>query len=209
MLPPVDVVRGSASEKSVLCWEAGYNDTILRGKEHLNAMTRYVRDNPHRLWEKRQCPEFFTLHRNLKIGGTTFMTMGNRHLLDYPLKVQVQCSRHATHEEIEALARKILLMAASGHVVVSPAISRGEKLVMRRVFDAGFRTIIVVGKSLSPLEKPQGRQFEACVEGRLLLVALCDNSTSEKKLTRRQCLSLNALAQAITTRPAASPMGNA
>ena len=200
----VGVVRGSASEISVLRWEEGYHDTILRNKGQLDAMTHYVHDNPRRLWEKRKNPEFFTLRRNLKIGDTTVMTMGNQHLLDYPLKVQVQCSRHAAHEEIEALARKTLLMAAGGYVVVSPAISRGEKLVMKRVFDAGFRTIILLAKTLSPMEKPQGRQFDACVEGRLLLVALCDNDTNGKKLTRRQCLSLNTLAEAITTRLTAS-----
>lgn len=205
----VGVVRGSASETSDLRWEAGYNDTILRHKGHLEAMLSYVRDNPRRLWEKRQNPQFFTLCHNLKIGGTTVMTMGNRHLLDYPLKVQVQCSRHATAAEVEALARKILMMASKGYVVVSPSISRGEKFVMKKVFEAGFRTIVLVARSLSPMDKPQGRQFDACMEGRLLLVALSDEVTNAKRITRQQCLSLNALAEAISARPApSSPQGN-
>lgn len=47
----------------------GYNDSILRGREQLQHMIAYVRDNPRRLLLKRQCSPYFTIHRNIDIAG--------------------------------------------------------------------------------------------------------------------------------------------
>ncbi len=50
---------------------------------------------------KREHPDFFRVQRGLKIGGQTFSAIGNRFLLSRPWKIQVQCSRRMTDQQIE------------------------------------------------------------------------------------------------------------
>lgn len=48
-------------------WAEGFQDTILFHEGQLDAMFRYLRDNPRRLAVKRLCPELFKVRRNLKL----------------------------------------------------------------------------------------------------------------------------------------------
>lgn len=81
-------------------WADGFQDTILSREGQLDAMFRYLHDNPRRLATKRLCPDLFKVRRNLKLplqaqDGFTglFSAIGNHFLLDAPVKLQVQCSR--------------------------------------------------------------------------------------------------------------------
>ncbi len=181
---------------SLPLWEKSYHDRILRGKGQLQNMVNYVHDNPRRLWIKRQHPDFFTSHSELMIAGTAATTIGNQFLLNFPLKVQVQCSRKLTEEQIEDKWKEILDLAEQGYVIVTPGISQGEKTIMNRAIDASFPIIIPTRKSYSSKEKPPGRLFDACAQGKLLLVSpqLKDN---ENNLTQAQCRELNDLARTI------------
>ena len=174
-------------------WEAGYNDKILKGENQLNLWKSYLRDNPRRLWEKRNHPELFTARQGMDFGGTTVTVMGNRFLLDYPEKVQVQCSRHLSPDEIKSKSERLLALAREGAVLVSPCISPGEKEIMKRAFDEGLPQIILLENGFAPIEKPSGRQFDACAQGRLLLVAPWPHHNDRRVITREQCLQLNEL----------------
>ena len=134
-------------------WEEGYNDRILLGKGQLNAMFRYLEDNPRRLWTKRNHPEFFKAQQEVMIGDQSVTVMGNRFLLDSPNKVAVKCSRKITDEELEHTMTRCLMMAQRGAVLVSPRISPGEKAVMDMVQEAGY------SKTVS---RPCGNQAERC-----------------------------------------------
>ena len=178
-------------------WEEGYNDRILQGKSQLNAMFRYLQDNPRRLWIKRNNPEFFKTQQDITIGDHSVTVMGNRFLLDSPNKVAVKCSRKMTKQEIEHTVTRCLMMAQRGAVLVSPRISPGEKAVMDMVQAAGFPFIQLLENGFSPMWKPGGEMFEACASGQVLFIAPWAYHTDRHTITRDQCNHLNDLAALI------------
>ena len=192
-----DAVRSIAPEGETL-WEEGYNDRILRGIGQLDRWIQYLTDNPRRLWVKRKHADLFLQQSGIVIGSTPVMAMGNRFLLDYPDKVAVRCSRRLSEAEIENECQHFLAMASDGAVLVSPCISPGEKVIMGTAFEAGYPIILLLENGFSPYQKPGGRQFEACSEGRLLLIAPWPHHDDYRKITKKQCEELNALARQIS-----------
>ena len=188
----------SIDSQVVPLWEEGYNDRILRGAGQLDRWIKYLTDNPRRLWMKRNHAELFLQRSGIVIRTTSVTAMGNHFLLDYPDKVAVKCSRRLSEQEIDAECQRYLAMASQGAVLVSPCISHGEKEVMGMAFEAGFPIIILLENGFSPYQKPSGRQFEACSEGRLLLIAPWPHHDEYRKITRIQCDALNALARSIS-----------
>ena len=185
------------SRSTLQLWETGFNDRILHGKGQLDRWINYLMDNPRRLWIKRYHRDWFTAKRGTTIGTTAVTTMGNEFLLDWPMKVQVQCSRRLSNQEISEFGDRIMEQAANGAVAVSPCISPGEKVVMKRLFEAGYPQIILLENGFSPIDKPQGRQFDACAEGRILLIAPWEHHNERRLISRAQCLALNNLAAEI------------
>ena len=180
-------------------WEEGYNDRILQGRGQLNAMFRYLQDNPRRLWIKRNHPEFFKTQQDIIIGGQSVSVMGNRFLLDSPNKVVVKWSRKMTDDEIGHATKRFLMMAQRGAVLVSPRISPGEKAVMDMIQEAGFPFIQLLENGFSPMWKPGGEMFNACANGQVLLVAPWPYHSDRNTITRDQCNRLNDLAALICT----------
>ena len=178
-------------------WEEGYNDRILQSKGQLNTMFRYLKDNPRRLWIKRNHPDFFRTQQEVKIGDQIVAVMGNRFLLDNPNKVAAKCHRNMTAAEKERTIMRFLMMAQRGAVLVSPRISQGEKDVMDMIQAAGFPFIQLLENGFSPMWKPGGEMFDACASGQVLLVAPWPYHTDRHAITRDQCLFLNDLAALI------------
>lgn len=189
---------GDIEKPSTSLWEEGYNDRILHDNGQLNRWFNYLIDNPLRLWTKRNVPELFIKNTDIIIGTTPVTTMGNRFLLEYPEKKNVKISRSLSKDEIESECRRYLNMACRGAVLVSPCISPGEKEVMRRAFDAGYPTIVLIENGFAPMQKPNGRQFDACSQGRLLLIAPWPHHNDKRRITREQCNFLNDLARHIS-----------
>ena len=179
-------------------WEEGYNDRILHGAGQLKRWYHYLDNNPIRLWTKRNVPSYFTAHKSITIGNTSVTTMGNRFLLNYPEKVNVRCSRSLSQDDIKAECQRYLSLASRGAVLVSPCISPGEKEVMSYAFEAGFPLIILIENGFAPMQKPAGRQFDACAQGRLLIVAPWPHHNDRRRITREQCNFLNHLASLIS-----------
>ena len=180
-------------------WEMGYHDRILRDKHQLVRMVRYLHDNPYRLWTKRHNPELFSVHHDIVIGEHKVAIAGNRFLLDFPFKVAVKCSRSLSEDDINREIARYLLLARDGAILVSPCISPGEKAVMRVAFEAGVKEIVPLENGFSEMWKPGGAQFDACSEGRLLLVAPWPHHNDRRLITRAQCNKLNELAREIAT----------
>ena len=172
----------------------GYNDLILRSYEELPVWQNYLRDNPRRLMMKRLRPEWLRPFFGLRIGSQVYSGIGNRELLTACKRTAVRVSRRLTDSEIEAEVVRYLTMAKEGTVLVSPAISPGEKRVMRTVFDAGLPTIVILENGFTPLSKPQGEQFYACAKGQLLMLSPWDHHNEKKKLTAEQCQQMNLMA---------------
>ena len=170
-------------------WEympAGYHERILHCDGQLDRMIRYVKDNPRRLWLKRHNPYLFRLRNDLlwvftDVDGNSrtwkFRALGNMFLLDFPQKQHIQCSRSVTAKELELKYQMWLSNALHGMVSITSAISEGEKIVVKRLRDAGMPLIVMLKDGFPPAGsiyeryfKPGGVYFDACAAGRLLLI---------------------------------------
>lgn len=180
-----------------LLWEKGYNDRILHNYSTLEKWKAYLRDNPRRLLVKRERPDLFRVQRNLEYAGITFSAIGNRFLLDRPLKVQVQCSRSTTPVALSQKIQEMLALGAQGAVFVSPCISKGEQAVMREVFAAGFPIVYLQENGFTDLAKPGGKRFDACARGQMLILAPWEHHNGRIPITRDKCLLLNEMARRI------------
>lgn len=178
-------------------WEPGYNDRLLLRQGQLQRWLAYLDDNPRRLLLKRHHPEYFTQLGTISAAGLPMAAMGNRFLLDRPVKLQVQCSRHLYPWEIEQQKQQFLQAGREGAVIVSPCISPGEREIATACMAAGVPLIVLLLKGFSPYFKPQPRYLEACAEGRLLMLAPYPFQNERLTDMRRRCLHLNDLAAAI------------
>ncbi len=178
-------------------WEDGYNDMILDREGQLQRMKAYIHDNPRRLAIKHNHPDLFQVQRNIKVGEYTFAALGNVFLLDVPYLLQVQCTRKLTMPQISATVQQFLLQAQNGAVLVSPSISPGEKAVMKAAFERGYPVIVLQENGFAPLAKPGGRRFDACAQGRLLMLAPWEHHNDRRVIKRGQCLDLNEMARVI------------
>lgn len=175
----------------------GYNDLILRSYDELSAWQNYLRDNPRRLLMKRARPEWLRPFFGLKIGQHSFSGIGNRGLLTATKRRAVRVSRRLNDDEINREVNRYLEEARQGTVLVSPAISPGEKRVMRAAFDAGLPTIVIMENGFAPLSKPHGEQFYACGQGLLLMLSPWEHHNEKRKLTAAQCTEMNLIAMEI------------
>ena len=157
-------------------FEAPYIRTLAR-KGQLDAMIRYIHDNPRRAMLRQQHPDLFILRRDSRVGAFGFTSLGNLFLLDYPDKQAVICSRSLSEQQIAAQQTAVLRQAENGCVTVTAAISQGERVIARAVREAGAPLIILlkdgfpkVGYPAEKYYKPGGVYFEACAAGQLLLL---------------------------------------
>ena len=157
--------------------KAYYHERILHAPGQLRHMIDYVKDNPRRLWLKKHTPQLFKLHRRTQAHGLLFTSLGNHFLLDWPDRQMVELSRNAPADEVEQRLGEALAAAKNGAITYTAAISKGEQLIARTLRQQGFPLVILLNdgfpKEGSPHEryfKPGGVYFEACAEGRLLLL---------------------------------------
>ncbi len=177
-----------------LLFEPGFNDKLLLREGQLQRWKHYLRDNPRRLLMKREHPDLLHPFFNLQLGSHRYNGIGNRALLAAPQRLAVRVSRRLTAEQLEAEVARYMEAARRGAVLISPAISPGEKRVMRQAFDLHLPTIVVLRNGFTPLSKPQGEQFDACAQGRLLMLSAWDHTNERITLTASDCQQLNLMA---------------
>ena len=200
-LMPVEFVavaqqHAEESRENGLLFAKGYNDQILLRDGQLERWLAYLKDNPRRLLIKRERPDLFRVQRGLTFGGLSFSAIGNRFLLERP-KLQVQCSRSITEADLQAKLSECIHAARQGAVLVSPAISKGEKIIMRTAFEEGLPLIYLQENGFTDLAKPGGMRMDACARGQLLILAPWEHHNEKKTIKRGQCLELNEMARAI------------
>ena len=175
----------------------GYNDLILRSYDELGTWLNYLHDNPRRLMLKRARPEWLRPFFQLPIGSYLFSGIGNRSLLQAPKRIAVRVSRRLSGAALDNEVQRYLDEARNGAILVSPAISPGEKRTMREAFNAGLPTIVIMENGFTPLSKPHGEQFYACAQGKLLMLSAWEHHNDKRKLTAEQCRQLNLMALSI------------
>jgi len=168
-------------------------------ERHFMAMLKYVDDNVRRAIVRRLRPQFMQrcLHVEMRVttkdgtikDGTTkdgrevvrdYAAFGNLFLLRWAKKVQVFCHRKAAdgrtpyettaeyQREREQWKKQIM---AGGTVIVTPGISRGEYLMKELCLEKGYPLIHLQKEPIGRYWKPEAKRFEACSQGRLLILA--------------------------------------
>ena len=172
----------------------GYNDLVLKNYDEFMKWKRYLAQNPYRLAMKRARPEYLRVKENVDVCGRTCSAVGNMALFSAPKKLRVRISRSIDPALLEVEKNRLLSEARGGAVLVSAAISPGEKQITRAAFDEGLPLIILLDNGLHPMQKPSGERFRACSEGRLLQLSSFPHHNERIPITRTVCETLNALA---------------
>lgn len=107
--------------------------------------------------------------------------------------------------EFEERRDELIEAAKHGAVLLSPCVSDGERQIAREALAAGLPLITMANKGFSKLQKPSGRYFDACAEGRLLMLAPAawPYQPGEKPMTRFDATAMNRLCQWIAGEGAA------
>lgn len=192
-----EAAKKKAAAKRPPLFEEGYNDRILYRAGQLEALKKYIADNPRRLAVKRQFPHLFRKYLHVRIGRQEYAAYGNIFLLRETMKAQVIVHRRDTAEEHEAHMKEWKRVVMEGGVLVSPFISPREKEVREMARECGGDMIILRENGFPDIFKPSGWEFDYCAEGRLLLLAPWPHHMERNTITRSQCLSLNDMAKEI------------
>jgi len=160
-------------------FEPGYHDRIIKRPGMLDTIKRYMSDNPLRALMRRQLPRLMERRLHLRIGAHEYAAFGALFLLKRAEKIAVFFHRRdkATGvpteltDEFRRQQELLLAEAANGVVLVSPAISKGEKAVIDRAIGEGLPVIHLQKEPIADYWKPERRRFEACARGVLLILS--------------------------------------
>ena len=195
----------SAENKTKPLFSRGFNDRILFRRGQLKTWVAYLDDNPRRLWLKWHFPDRLRKVYDFTAGtkGHRYTAVGNTFLVTYPERLQVRCHRNLTEEQIQQEVEKYLREAHRGTVLVSPFISPAEKAVFEACYQERLPMIHIVNRGLDgKFNYPSGRDLSGCSDGFLLVLApYADYSaeTAAARITRAQCLDMNAYAADLAT----------
>lgn len=192
-------------------FEEGYYDKILTKQGQLDRMLAYISDNPRRHLIRAQNPGYF--HRFwITDGNIRYEAYGNWDLLDEELIEAVKVSRSYTPEQLIEKKRLWLRTIRNDGVLVSPYIHPDEKKVRDWSIDNGGAIIQLTNQTLPARYKPSGALFDACAEGRLLIVSIPERNGAilhpdpfklqtdpfkHEKPSREHCLYMNSVAERI------------
>ena len=196
--------RAQDKEKKSL-FEPNFNDKILFHEGQLQAWYDYLHDNPRRLWLKVKYPDRLRKIYNFQAGKQEhrYTAVGNTFNITYPERVQVRCHRNLSEEEIRREVAHYLGLARGGAILVSPFISSAEKAVYEACYKEKLRMIRIVNRGLDgKFIYPSGRDLKGCSEGFLLILAPYSDfspETAAKRISRSQCLDMNAYAADLST----------
>ena len=183
----------------------GFNDRVLNRQGQLQHWITYLRNNPRRLWIKYHFPDRYRKKHEFAAGKSRYRytAMGESFLVTYPERVQVRCHRNLSDAEIREEVAHYMELARNGVVLVSPFISPGEKAVYEACYAERLKMIRIINRGIDGQFKfPPGRDLEGCYEGFLLVLApYMEGSpqTAEVRISRAQCLNLNAFAEDLAT----------
>ena len=160
-------------------FESGFHDRIIKRPGMLDNIKRYMADNPLRALMRRQLPRLMKRRLHLRIGTRDYAAFGALFLLKRAEKEQVFYHRRDSTtglpteqtEWYKNERKRQLAEAREGVVLVSPAISKGEKLVIDAAIEEGLPVIHLQKEPIGPYWKPERKRFEACARGALLVLS--------------------------------------
>ena len=106
----------------------------------------------------------------------------------------VRVSQREPEERLKRIETRAAALAAEGAVLVSPAISPGEKRALEAALAGGGRAIHLESRPIDAWYKPGPARLAPLAEGRWLAASPLHD---RRKLDRSLCEALNACAKAI------------
>lgn len=178
----------------------------LSRRGQLATMIRYVQMNPMRLATKRLHPGYFRVQKGIVIGGRSYDGVGNAALLMAgayaPVHVRhelVDKARQGNDQELRNYKNGCVLKARRAVVMTSPFISPDEKQVMQVLLRERHPFILLTDNGFRDYYKPADVLFDACAEGRLLILSPWPYDGGKRHISRADCVALNEMAEEICT----------
>ena len=202
-----DTIRGS--EHSPFDYDPVFREMpfvrTLSRHGQLDAMINYVKDNPQRLATMQLMPGFFHVQHNVEIGGREYDAVGNAKILMQAKRKVVHvrsiwvedAELHGDEEKLNTYIAECLQAAKDGAVMVSPWISKHEKLVLEQLLKDGLPVIYLASNGFGDYYKPQRGLFEACKAGRVLILSPWIYDPEKTKVSRSECVALNEMAEEV------------
>ena len=167
---------------------------------------RYIDMNPQRLATKRIRPGFFRVQRDIAIGdrkydgvGNVALLMNDRYATVHVRRTMVEQAQHGSAEPLRQYKNDCVLKAREGAVMVSPFISQDEKQVMQVLLQERHPFVLLTDNGFRDYYKPADLLFDACAEGRLLILSPWPYDGGKRHISRADCVALNAMAEDICT----------
>jgi len=177
----------------------------LSRRGQLDNMMRYVRLNPQRLATKRLKPGFFRVQEDIEIAGRKYAGVGNIKLLlaekFKPVHVRScwveDAERHGYDQPLRDYMNSCVLAARQGTVMVSPFISRQEKMVQEVLLREKLPFVLIADNGFRDYYKPADALFDAVAEGRVLILSPWEYDPDKRHVTRAECVAMNGMAEEI------------
>lgn len=178
---------------------AGYNDQYLKRGRSLNDIIRYVKDNPYRLWVRRQNKHFFIYREDISLCGEKCRIYGNTFLLSNPFKEAVVVHSNSSATDIESIFSACMYKINNGGILAGAFISTTEKTIFNKALENEGKIILIRHFPASERWKPSGNLFRHCETGRLLIICPkdLDNFGPCDTISRAKCKFMNAFAEKI------------
>lgn len=176
-------------------FEDNYHDRIIRNQNMLETERRYLDDNPRRYLFRKMHPEFFSSPVILTIGEEQYAAFGNILLLRKLHPIPVIISRKYTEQQLKEFETGWREATREHMALASPFISKAEKSIREEILINGGAIVEILDNGFPEKYKPWGRNFDLCMEGRLLQIAPIAYNTSKTPLSRAKALELNSLAR--------------
>ena len=181
-------------------FEPDFDETRLRRKGQLEAMIRYVHNNPEHRWLKQHKPQWLKPQRGIIIAGRSYDAIGNINLLGLARR-QVFVRSRWTDKERRDYKNECVVKARQGYALVSPFISPHEAEVRDFCLKEGHSVIVLTDNGFSDFAQCPGGLYDYCVQGQVLVLAASSLPHIERKnsISRQECMQLNAMATEIVS----------
>lgn len=169
----------------------GFNDKILMTEERLASWQTYLYYNAY-YWRLQDVyPHMFEHRLHLTVAGTDYSAYGCLFLLRKLDRVQVKCHRYKmdpteryrlkdengqwipyeTTEEFQKQRAEILAKCEQENaIIVSPAISNGEKAIVYEALKLGYPVIKLVDKPIPEKGHANDKDRAYCARGQMLVL---------------------------------------
>lgn len=185
-------------------FEDNYHDRIIRNQGMLDTERRYLDDNPRRYLFRKMHPEFFSSPVILTIDEEQYAAFGNILLLRKLHPIPVIVSSKYSENQLKEFETGWREATREHKALASPFISKAEKSIREEILLNGGAIVEILDNGFPEKYKPWGRNFDLCMEGRLLQIAPIAYNTSKTPLSRAKALELNSLAHRLCKHCASS-----